>query len=248
VPAYRHQLANIHGNLGVLLAGLGKGPEAERQYRQALALQEKLAADSPAVPQHQIDLGGSCCNLGNLVRKGDRPEDSLVWYEKAIRTLTAVYEQDRQLAVAKEFLRNSHWGRAEAYDRLRKYTEALQDWDRAIDLSTKAQQLRPRANRATTRVRAGRPAEALAEVAELLKTPNLDADQCYELVCFYAVASGKIADKKQEYADRAMELLRQAVKAGYNNAAHLRKDTDLDALRSRPDFQQIMKQLDAKNP
>ena len=57
------------------------------------------------------------------------------------------------------------------------------------------------------------------------------------------MASGKSADKKQEYADRAMELLQQAAKAGYKDAAHLAKDTDLDPLRDRDDFKKLVELL-----
>jgi hypothetical protein len=62
------------------------------------------------------------------------------------------------------------------------------------------------------------------------------------------VASGKIADKKQEYADRAMELLQKAVKAGFNDGAHMAKDTDLDRLRGREDFKRMVADLEKKSP
>jgi hypothetical protein len=45
-----------------------------------------------------------------------------------------------------------------------------------------------------------------------------------------------------------MAALRQAVGAGYRNVAHMKIDTDLDALRPRPDFQQLLKELEAKSP
>jgi hypothetical protein len=61
-------------------------------------------------------------------------------------------------------------------------------------------------------------------------------------------ASGKSAAKKQEYADQAMALLRQAMKAGFHDAAHMRKDTDLDALRTRADFRQLLAELERKSP
>ena len=40
-----------------------------------------------------------------------------------------------------------------------------------------------------------------------------------------------------------MALLRAAVAAGWRNAAHMRSDTDLDALRARPDFHLLMMDL-----
>ena len=171
VPDYRKDLAPSHNNLGILLAGLGKRPEAEEQYRKALAIQEKLVAEFPAVPQYRVDLGGGCCNFGILVRDSGQPGESLEWFEKAIRTLTAVYEQDRRLVAAREFLRNSHRDRAMAYDRLRKFTEAIKDWDKAIELSPDAGATSACAARATSRLQAGQVAEAVAEVAELTKNP-----------------------------------------------------------------------------
>ena len=56
MPEHRKDLALSHNNLGVLLAGLGKRPEAEEQYRKALAIQEKLAAEFPAVPEYRKHL------------------------------------------------------------------------------------------------------------------------------------------------------------------------------------------------
>jgi tetratricopeptide (TPR) repeat protein len=182
-----------------------------------------------------------------MVRDNGRPGESLVWFEKAIRTLTAIREQDRQLGLAQRFLRNSHAGRATSYDRLHKYAEALEDWDKAVELSPPQEQPGVRASRATTRVNAGQVAEAVADVAELTKTATWDAGQWYDFACVYALASGKSADKKKEYADRAMDLLRQAVKAGWNDAAHMQKDTDLDPLRGREDFRKLLAELEKKS-
>jgi hypothetical protein len=53
-------------------------------------------------------------------------------------------------------------------------------------------------------------------------------------------------DRAQTYADRAMTTLRQAVQNGYKDVAHIKKDTDLDPLRSRPDFQKLLQELEAK--
>jgi eukaryotic-like serine/threonine-protein kinase len=242
-PKYRSEQAGIRMNLGILLEGLGKWPEAEEQYRKALAIQEKLAADFPTVPEYAIGLGGVSCDLGILVVVSGQPGDSLVWFEKAIRTLTGIYEQDRRLVEACQFLCNSYAGRARAYGLLGKYAEAVRDLDRAVELSANQDQTRLCAERSSLRLMAGQVAEAVSEVAELSKTPGWNAEQWYNFACVYAVASSKLADKKQEYTDRAMVLLQQAVKAGYHDDAHLKQDSDLDSLRGRNDFKQLLAEL-----
>jgi hypothetical protein len=82
----------------------------------------------------------------------------------------------------------------------------------------------------------------------LTKSSNWNFGQWYDFACVYAVASGKVADKKQEYADRAMELLHKAVQAGFKDAAHIRKDTDLGPLRERDDFKKLIATLEARSP
>jgi tetratricopeptide (TPR) repeat protein len=200
------------------------------------------------VPHFRVDLGGIYCNFGILVRDGGQPAESLEWFEKAIHTLRAVNEQDRQSAVAKEFLRNSHQNRARSYDRLRKFIEAIADWEKAIELSPMAEQTAYRVPRAISRLQADQVAEAVAEVAELTKKVSADAGSWYEFARVYAIASGKCAEKKQEYADRAMDLLQKAVKAGWSNAAHMAKDTDLGPIRGRDDFKNLIEQLAKNSP
>ena len=247
VTDYRRQLAGSHSNLGVLLADLGKRAEAEQQYRLGLAIREKLAAEFPAVPNHRIDLAGSYCNLGHLVRDGGRANDSLAWYDQAIDILSPIHRAEIRDVTVKQSLRNSYTGRAMAYDQLSQFAKAVKDWDRAVELSPLFEQPRFRASRATSRLKAGMVAEAVAEVAELTNIPGTPAPILYDYACVYAVASGKLANKQAEYADRAMTLLRQAVRAGFRDTASLRQDTALDPLRDRDDFKALLAQMQAKS-
>jgi hypothetical protein len=41
-----------------------------------------------------------------------------------------------------------------------------------------------------------------------------------------------------------MELLQKAGKAGNKDAAHMKKDTDLDPLRGREDFKKLLTELE----
>jgi hypothetical protein len=155
-----------------------------------------------------------------------------------------VYDQDQRLVTAQKLLRNSHWSRANSYDRLEKYAEAVKDWNRVVELSPREQQPSLRAGRAMSRVRAGQVTEAVAEVDELRNSDAWNGGQWYDFACIYAVASGKDTGKKDEYAGRAVELLRRAVKAGWKDAAHMAKDADLDPLRDRNDFKQLLADLE----
>jgi hypothetical protein len=98
---------------------------------------------------------------------------------------------------------------------------------------------------------------ATAEMWEKLQ--RTDADSLYDAACYRAVvaavqaktpgADGKTpgadaARLAKEDADRAMEWLHKAVKAGYKDAAHMKKDTDLDALRERADFKKLLAELE----
>src|SRR5262249_44975027 len=149
-----------HNNLGILLAGLRKWAAAEAEYRQALEIQQEQTTDAPGIPVYQINLGMTYCNLGNLLQESGKPGDSLVWFGRAVESLTPLSEAQPQWVTAVRTLRNAHVGRALALDRLSRPAEALIDWDRAVALSPPADQTRFRAARAISRVQAGRVAEA----------------------------------------------------------------------------------------
>jgi hypothetical protein len=96
--------------------------------------------------------------------------------------------------------------------------------------------------RVNCRVQAGQIAEAVGEVDELSKS-TWSAAQWYDFACVYAIAASKLPEKKKEHADRAIEVLRQAVRSGYKDAAHMKKDTDLYPLRDREDFKKLLAEL-----
>jgi hypothetical protein len=43
-----------------------------------------------------------------------------------------------------------------------------------------------------------------------------------------------------------MKLLRDAVSKGWQDGSHMKKDTDLDPLRQREDFQKLVAELEGK--
>ena len=75
---------------------------------------------------------------------------------------------------------------------------------------------------------------------------------CSLSVCIPLVAKhemlddGRRKDAAQFYGDRAMQLLREAATTGFKDVPHMKKDTDLDPLRQRKDFQKHLAELEGK--
>ena len=251
VPAYRWELARTHSNLGLALRKWGKGAKAEAAYRKALSIQEKLAADFPAVPHYRIALGSSQGTFGNLLLVNKHPEQALPWYAKAIANLESALGQVKDDPTARLFLRNAHWSRAQALDALKRHAEAVADWDKVVALSSKAERPLFRMSRAVSRVRVGQVDAALKEADALAK--SMKVIMLYNAACVFALAADRREEgagmpSKEQCAKRAIALLYQAIARGFRDAAHLKREDDLKALRGRADFQKLLAELEMKSP
>jgi tetratricopeptide (TPR) repeat protein len=245
-PSYRLNLAMGYNNLGNLQADLGKEVEAKDQYLKSLELLEKLVSDHPEVLYYHIQLGNSYCNFGHLLHDKNNLQQSVKYFDKAIDLLTPILQPEPHDVAAKHYLRNSYWGRARSHYLLAKYSESEKDWERTIELSTKPEQAAFRAYCTLSRMQQGHVEEAVAEVAVLTKGWFQRSENWYAYACVYALASAKIPEQRQKYADRAMELLSLAIKCGYQNLVVLQSDKMLDPLRERADFRKLMADLEAK--
>jgi serine/threonine protein kinase/tetratricopeptide (TPR) repeat protein len=246
VPEHRLGMSRSLNMLGSLRLNQGKRAEAAVNFREALSIQEKLSLELSDVPQIHVELGGHYCNFGGFLSNGGQLEEALIWFAKAIKTLQTLHERNPQLVIARVFLRNSHWGRAIAHERLERYSDAVKDWDKAIELSTEQERPPLRAQRLNPLIKTGQILEAIADVSALAKLDRWDSNQWYNFACICSIASEKSTDKKVEYANRAMELLNKAVKAGYSDSKHIRIDLDLDPLRTREDFKKLLDELEMK--
>jgi hypothetical protein len=87
--------------------------------------------------------------------------------------------------------------------------------------------------------------QAIAELEKLaLKDPDdlCNAAGIHANAASVLRASNQPADAARE-ADRAMQRLKQAVAAGYNDFGSLSSDVDLDSLRGRDDFKKLLAKL-----
>jgi tetratricopeptide (TPR) repeat protein len=106
--------------------------------------------------------------------------------------------------------------------------------------------------------RAGQAPEALdafrkaRTILERLRKP--DATNLYNLACEWALCGETLRQRsgpltaaeeleRRASAGRAMAALHRSIAAGFGNAAHLRSDSDLGFLRTRPEFQLLLSDL-----
>ena len=109
--------------------------------------------------------------------------------------------------------------------------------------------LRATEDRATTR-------QVLSRIC-ILNSPLVEQDpngiDMYNMACVCALLASPVeeADEsatpegnlRKDYQDRAIQWLRKAFAAGYDDIGHMEADSDLDAIRSSPGYQALLKEL-----
>jgi tetratricopeptide (TPR) repeat protein len=240
VVDYRSDLAYVHNHLAVTLEAMGKRPQAEAEYRAAIEVWRQLAAEFPAIATHAIELGGTLCNLGSLLRDNGKPGDVLPLFDEAILTLSPHARLEGRLATPQQYLRNSYRGRAEALDLLRRHDRAIKDWEKALELSSGSSRTSCQWRLMLSRASAGEFDQAMKDADELAR--NGSREMVYGCARVYALMHADTGDDKR--ATRAVELLRRAVDKGFRDAAALKKDAAFDSLRKRDDFRQLVSELE----
>jgi hypothetical protein len=185
-----------------------------------------------------------------------RPADALALFEEALAREKAT------LGAGHPHTLTSQWGVADSLVRLHRGAEAVPVIDECVRRAA-GQVVPPRLLPGVMELRlrhfeqAGDAAgcRQTAEMWEGLK--RTDADSLYNAACMRAVTAAvlRTADRSPEggqraeaEADQAMTWLKQAVAVGYKNAAHMKRDRDLDVLRDRADFTKLVTALQAPPP
>jgi tetratricopeptide (TPR) repeat protein len=261
---HRKRLAQTHNNLGFLYVRVRDYAKAEAAYKQSLALNEAIHKDHPLVVTFVVELGMSYSAMANFLRNNNSPEEALEWSARAISTLEPVLEKDVRDVHARIALFDAVWGRELALLGLGRREEASQDSRRVIALSDGQPDIRMRLYRPTPLARLGEYVRATAEIETLLaeghgQALDISAFASVHSICCAAAAHdvrmplGEREKLAEKYGGRAVELLRMVQAKGYfqdpGRLVRLKENKDLDAIRSRPDFQRLLLELDGQvNP
>jgi hypothetical protein len=221
VPEYRHSLARAYMALGGLyFNNLRQAEKAEAAGQQAMQIDEKLSQEHPDALEYAYDLGHCYSLLSNVAETAGRSDTALIRIEKAIEILEDVVG--------------------------RGYSQARNDLINA------------RVQWALVLAGRGDYARATDEAIAVARPENLSLANLYNITCVFAKSAAAAESDtklsppdrnrlKMRCADRAVDFLRQAVAKGFQSAAALKSDPDLAPLRSRPDFQKLVQEVEKKS-
>jgi serine/threonine-protein kinase len=259
VVEYRADLGTTWNNLGLLQRDMGQPSAALQSYTRARDIDLALVKAQPEVVSHRMSLAATSCNLGNLLRDTGKARQSLELFARAIELFQAVRQHQPNHPIALRFLRNSHWGRAQALDLLGRPRDAAADWDQAERLTTGTTRYTLRLFRAGGLARAGEHTQATRYAEALARLTNLSGEFAHALAVVYALSARAAAsaaarplperEKQAEgYAQQALALLERARQDGFFRTSQalqqLKKETDLDFLRQRDDFRRFLSRVE----
>ena len=231
--------------LGLLRRANGDPKEAHSYLQEAQRLWRELVNADPARSDLAVGLGATCNNLGDLAQDYGDLDAALTWYDEAIQTLTRPAQEGARQRELRRNLRNAYWGRAEVRARLGRHEDSVQDWTEVLRLEDGPEQTNFRVRYAYAVSCLGKHDQARAEAATPFdRRDDLSGEMLYYLARVYARAAGP--GQRGELADRSVRLLgREPTVTFIRSLASfgdlLAADHDLDPLRDRPAFRDLLK-------
>jgi serine/threonine protein kinase/tetratricopeptide (TPR) repeat protein len=224
-----YSLALDLGDQAILQQMDGKLDSALASLRRAVEVLERLDRKYPGVLNYQRGLASTYNLMSDLYRRRLESADSLAWAEKGRSLLERLVGEHPNEVEARTDLARSYNNIGRVHQQSGETSEALRAYQRAVDLYEGLPELGPRncCNLACN----------LALSIPLIgakhgSTGELDPD---------AVPPGDRV-RRQVYGDRAIDVIRRAVRGGFRDTEILQTDPDLAAIRGRDDFQEIVKE------
>jgi tetratricopeptide (TPR) repeat protein/tRNA A-37 threonylcarbamoyl transferase component Bud32 len=266
---YRRDMAQAQNNLGAMLKRVGKLEESVTAIRAAQTLWEEARRERPEDRRVLSSLAMTYTNLGASLEAAGRSGDSLPAYAQALDVYRTLVESDTASLGLRHEMAGTYDNRGIALLKLGRHEEALDDFRRAVDIEREVLAKAPgrQAYRrqlsehylgvALALRKLNRPAESAATTVERLKlwpdqarelyTAAGEFAQCIPLVGKAGGNTDADGDKERlRYTDLALDALRRAAAAGFDDARHMARNPDLAPLRDLEDFQALLREVEAK--
>lgn len=261
IPSLKSELAIGCRQLGHHYRSRNKLKEALAQYDRSLAIMEALSREHPEVPAYRNDVAKSHFDRATIFERQRKWNDAAAAYGAAAalrRDLVAANPQDLTfiadlaLTLGNEAASLFNAGRRdEALTAIRESVRLHRTVAAAVPEVPRHRGMLGSACALQARLAAdkGFADEAIAVARERCKIGTGRANELYGLAASLASLAGKAVAEKQQAADLSIATLRDAVAAGFQDGARVRKDAAFTAVRDRSDFAAILADLPAaKDP
>jgi serine/threonine-protein kinase len=239
----------------------GRHEEALESLGRARVAREALIKANPAVIRNREQLVRVHYQAAAIHRRAGRMEQAVEAYKEARRVAMGMIRDNPAHANARSFLSWADAGLANHLNAMRRPIEALNYADEAVEIGRRIVEADRRARESVSSLASavrergialkelGRPADAASALREAIALnrglENPEPVDIYDIACCFSLLSTVFGDVDSgATADEAMATLQRAIVAGYREPAHMRQDTDLDPIRSRPDFRALMLDLE----
>jgi tetratricopeptide (TPR) repeat protein len=200
---------------------------AQQNAERGHDLYEELVAQHPGVPEYRRDLAISCGNLGSCLRSQKDWEGARRVFERSRELWQDLATQHADVASYRQGVAHAHANLGTLLRDMGRGEEAEDAYRRALAL--------------------GAHAEVVAAVGEQVK--DADGPTLYRWARLCALAAAAVKDDaklREQYTAQAVDLLQRAAAAGFLNAQRMKEDQDLAVLRSREDFQKLLRGIEKK--
>jgi serine/threonine-protein kinase len=224
VGLYQNELARVLNLLGSLQLVLDQHVKARESHKKAVAIRDKLVAEAPST-QFEVDLAWSYSQFADFEHAAGREDDASRLYHQSLSLATKLLATDSTNPQVLYIVSAGEGGMGRVLAKQGRPADALKSFQRAL--------------------------------AALAKLPDTHLDVLHDRACWLAqcgavVGQGKPSltpaeqAERDKYGDQAMDALRLAVSAGQYSLKELRNDRDLEALRTRKDFPELLREAEAK--
>jgi tetratricopeptide (TPR) repeat protein len=220
---YLAHTADLRNNLAIFLTNRRRHQDAEAVFRQALSEREALVSRNPNLPDYQARLGVAMSNLAESLSNQGKYVEASDLAKRAITHNQAALKASQEHPTYRVWLRNGYVMLAETLLSLGDSGKASQAAEAAIQVLPEDRDSFLSVARAWARC-----------VPRLEKLPKLDESQRRALAL--------------SFGDRAVGLLRTAIKKGYvTTPKSLQDDPDFQSLRPFKSFQRLFQEFDGRS-
>jgi tetratricopeptide (TPR) repeat protein len=261
------RLANVINTWAVVLKKLGRFPQARSAYEEAIELQKKLVAKSPASPNARAELATTHRNLAGLLADLTLVTDAETHFtiarefqDQLVKDFPEVPVYQSELGVSLEGLAIVSFSRGELEQARKLLDQAITHQKAALKPdASNTKLLRYLASHYDLRARASlemKDHDAASQAALDLAGIGLDAINFYlpshfTIDCLLLarldpkLTDAERRDHERKYALQAIEILRKGLQKGLLDVNHFAGDKKLDPLRSYAEFQELEREFGA---